>query len=238
MILCRISGVLAIAFTLMFVFSPATSFAAVVTLQTANNSVGNQAYSGLGVEFTVNSAITVSELGIFDSGQDGLSTTLSAYLFKRTGPSAGSIVANTLFTSSDPGTLVNDYRFKSITPIDLAAGDYVLVGYGFSDSDPEHNSNISGNAETFTSSSLVSFVQSLYGGGNDPPGTFPTQTFAPNGFSAANMMFDASGGPAAPEPCSLAIWGGISALGVAVGASRRRKAGKEGAARIEFQQSI
>ena len=105
-------------------------------------------------------------------------------------------------------------------------------------SDLEHNSNVSGTPETFTSSSLVSFVQSLYGGGNDPPGTFPTQIFPPNGFSAANMMFDASSGPAAPEPCSLAIWGGISALGVAVGASRRRKAGKEGAASIEFQQSI
>ena len=131
MILCRISGVLAIAFTLMFVFSPATGFAA-FTLQTANNSVGNQAYSGVGVEFTVNSAITVSELGIFDSGQDGLSTTLTADLFQRTGPSAGTVVASTSFSSSDPGTLVADYRFKSITPVVLAAGDYVLVGYGFS----------------------------------------------------------------------------------------------------------
>ncbi|MEK7678550.1 MAG: hypothetical protein AAB356_00005, partial [Deltaproteobacteria bacterium] len=47
-------------------------------------TTGNQAYSGIGVKFADNSAITVFDLGIFDSGQDGIAALqgapLSAYL--------------------------------------------------------------------------------------------------------------------------------------------------------------
>jgi hypothetical protein len=68
----------------------------------------------------------------------------------------------------------------------------------------EHNSNVSGNPDTFTGGGLVSFVQAVWGGGSDVPGTVPTNTFgptAPDFFSSANMEFSA----AVPEPSTWAM---------------------------------
>src|ERR1700687_255269 len=86
-------------------WSPLPAFAVPTVLQTANNATGNQAYSGVGVRFTVNSTIFVTDLGIFDSGQDGLvalpASPLTAWLMT----DAGAFVASMTFDSVAPGTL-------------------------------------------------------------------------------------------------------------------------------------
>jgi hypothetical protein len=205
-------------------FGTAPSLADV--LQVSAGQIGNQVYSGVGIEFQVNSAITVSGLGIYDSGQDGIAASsppLSAYLFTGT----GIVEASSTFSHSDPGTLdpaSGGYRFKSISPLTLTPGLYVLAGYGWSSSDPEHNSNVNGTPDTFnTAGGALTYIGSPFGGGNDPAGTFPTVTCCGNidFFSAANIEFNVA---AVPEPSTwLMMILGFACVGLV--AARKAKPG-------------
>jgi hypothetical protein len=61
--------------------------------------------------------------------------------------------ASTTFTSGDQGTRYDSgpYRFKSITPVVLATGDYMLWGYGFDANNLNGNSAISAVNATLVS---------------------------------------------------------------------------------------
>ena len=66
--------------------------------------VGTQSYtSGLGMDFDVLSPVVVTKLGVFDSGGNGLSSTLTVQLFRRSPPV--SVLAALTFTPAAPGTL-------------------------------------------------------------------------------------------------------------------------------------
>lgn len=219
-----ISNVFFTAFWIFVAWLPIHASAATTfTLQTANNTTGNQAYSGVGVEFAVNSPILVSALGIFDSNQDGISALptdpLSAYLFTST----GSVMASMTFDSTSQGTFdpTSGYWFKPITPVTLTPGTYVLAGYGWTGNDLEHNCFIGGVCETFNNGGgIVAFVDSRFGGGNDPAGTFPTNLSSAISTnldynSAANMQF-----AAVPTPAAIWLFG--SALAGLIGLGRRK----------------
>jgi hypothetical protein len=181
-------------------FSVASAFAEV--LQTSNASFGNQDYSGVGLEFTVNAPINVAALGIYDSGQNGIASPLTADLMT----TSGVIVASATFDSSGSYALIGNYAFQNIAPITLSVGSYYLMGYGWSSlsGDLEHNSNNGGPADTFnTLGGSVSFVQAVWGGGNDLPGTVPTNTSGPgfpDFFSSANLSTSS-----VPEPSTWAM---------------------------------
>jgi uncharacterized repeat protein (TIGR01451 family) len=192
-----------------------------ITMQVANNAIGNQAHSGVGVKFSVNAPIIVSELGIFDSGQDGIaapsSTPLSVYLLT----SDGTVLRSQTFENTSQGTLdtASRYRFKTITPLTLGSGVYVLAGYGWTSVDLEHNCALGGTCETFnTGGGLLTYLNSPFGGGSDPAGMLPTQTVgSTNYFSAANMRFvAASGVPDTTRPAVTEVSPVNGAAGVAV----------------------
>jgi hypothetical protein len=96
-------------------------------------TVGNQGgHTGaLGLDFDVESAIRVTQLGVFDSSSDGLLRTIRARLYDR---ETQEIEAELLFTPADPGALVDGSRFKPLsTPLSLAPGfrgSIVAAGYG------------------------------------------------------------------------------------------------------------
>jgi len=170
------------------------------TMHTANTLTGNQGYSSVGLEFVVNpvTGIHVLDLGIYDSGQDGIlgGGTLSTVIFD----AAQTSLVQMDFTAASPGTLTGAYLFKPLpAPLYLAPGTYTIAGYGFNTLNNNHNSWLGGAGPTWDGGTvpggdLISFVKSVYGGGTDAPGVFPTSPGVPAGyrgdyFDGPNMNF-------------------------------------------------
>ena len=212
---------------LVSVISGAAGPSFATTLQTSAGEAGNQFWSGVGLQFTVNSAISVTSIGLWDDGGNGFAANvdhaLSAYLMTTT----GTVLASATFYDASPGGAPQNggYRFKDLSsPVTLQPGNYFLMGYGWTASDLEHNSNNGGTPDTFVSSSLVSYVISTWTAtGNDPAGTVPTETLGANTtnfFSSANIEFAA----ATPLPAALPLFAtGLGALGL-LGWRRKKKA--------------
>jgi hypothetical protein len=188
---------------------------AMVLQTSAAGDVGNQTYSGVGVEFSVNSPITVTSLGAFDSGLSG-SIATDATLTVDLMTFGGGIIASQTFTSGAPGSLSGNYLFKDISAVILGAGaNYFLMGYGWTADQQEHNKNVSGSAEVFTSSPLVSYVSAPWGDGGDAPGTLPDHDVGDgsvNYFEGPNMQFDAVGSTPLPSTWTMLI-AGFAGLG-------------------------
>jgi hypothetical protein len=164
---------------------------------------GNQNYTGaLGMDFNVNSAIVVTQLGVFHTcaGFDDLHAPLQARLYQRndTDPTNSTLLATIDFPINDPGTVIDSSLFKPLpSPITLPAGfagTIVASGYG----DPENNGNTHGGPatkwHTDDGGGLISFV----GGGrygNDPtmfPGTVDGGPV--NRYGAGTFIYKAAGG--------------------------------------------
>jgi len=125
----------------------------------ATGTAGNQNFGGaLGMDFNSTRTIRITSLGVFDSGSNGLSSTLTAQLWRRnengtpgvfTDDTGGAILASETFTAASPGTLEGGSRFKPLAePLDLAPGAYTMVAYGYSAS--EMNGNLGVGAANWT----------------------------------------------------------------------------------------
>ncbi len=171
---------------------------AAFTMHTANTLTGNQPYSSLGLDFVVNTGIYVHDLGIYDSGQDGIlgGGTLSTVIFDAT----PTLLVQMDFTAASPGALTGAYLFKPLAagPLYLAPGTYTIAGYGFNASDPGYDSNIGGvgTGPTFNGGGFISFVQSRGGEGLDVAPTFPLHVNPSDLFDGPNMTMTMTSLPA------------------------------------------
>ncbi len=103
--------------------------------------------SNLGVDFQVIRPITVTELGVFDSGQDGIAGTLGVSLWSRT---TGELLAGKTFIG-DAGVLEEGTgsRFLPLDePVFLMPGDYSVVASGFFGNDLYVHSSRPGGAHS------------------------------------------------------------------------------------------
>lgn len=149
--------------------------APVIACRVPPGTVGNQSYGGsLGHDFEVLSPIIVSRLGVFDSGANGLSNSLTAQIW-RSDPSPR-LLATLSFSTAAPGELAagTSSRFKPLAvPLVLGPGSYTTVAYGYSASEP--NGNAGGSAPAWTTSTgggLIRFFgNSRYGNANQWPAT-------------------------------------------------------------------
>jgi hypothetical protein len=204
---------------------PMSVSATPTTMHEANTISGNQGWSGVGLTFNVvDPSVKVLELGVYDSGADGIidvagtaPTVLTTVLFD----AQQNVIASVDFTAADPGVFdaVSNYWFKPLSgPLALAPGQYTIVAYGFSAANLEHNSNLGGPGPAFNGDGIL-FVQSVWTAtGLDAAPTWPTMTYgptAPDFFDGPNMVYQV------PAPGAILL--GAIGMGL-VGYLRRRSA--------------
>ncbi|MEX2186307.1 MAG: lamin tail domain-containing protein [Pirellulales bacterium] len=161
-------------------------------------AIGNQEFGGsLGMDFEVSAPITVTQLGVFDSGANGLSRTITGELWSRVG-NTGTRLAQLAFTTASPGTLASGSRFKSLAaPLELQPGSYTIVAHGYGVGEPNGNSGgAAGGFGTTDGGGVVSFVG---GGRYGTAGQFPATPDAgpTNRYGAGTFTYSYSFTPVA-----------------------------------------
>ena len=168
--------------------------AGVVAYGNLTGASGSSTFSFVyGHDFVADSSITVTHLGLFDSGADGLSRTLKAELWTRSGNS-GTRLVQLQFTAADPGTLLGSNRLKPlVTPLVLTPGDYTIVAHGYGSGEAAGNEGFGGPGSEFKTlddaGGAISFVGSRLG---TTAGLFPTieEAASVNYYSAGTFQFD------------------------------------------------
>ena len=108
--------------------------------QIKNGIVGNQEFGGaLGMDFIVNSEITVNKLGAFDSGSNGISMPVIVQLWSRNDggtpnnpndDTGKELMVTATFAPGDDGHAVKGSRFKDLdSPVVLSNGAYTCLLY-------------------------------------------------------------------------------------------------------------
>jgi hypothetical protein len=201
--------------------------AQVIAYVVSAGTLGNQDVAGAaqGMDFDVNAPITITRLGVFDSGSNGLAHLLTAQIYDRdTQAPVTPLITFAAGTGPAAGTLIGGSRFLDITPLALLVGFHgSIVASHYDATEPSFNSFGSPNttATTDTGGGLISFVgESRFAG---VPDVYPT---GPGGgpvnrFDAGTFAFVAG----VPEPSAFVLVG--SAAGGLL-ALRRRARGRWG----------
>ncbi len=124
------------------------------------------------MDFDVISTVTISQLGVFDSGSNGLSSPINVRIYNR---NTQAVVASLAFAAGQSGTLINGSRFMALaTPLTLSAGFQGVI-----EADGYNASELNGNTisqVTNTGGGAISFVgTSRYGSAGQYPGNLDGQ---------------------------------------------------------------
>ena len=99
---------------------PAVFISNVTSAITVPNNVN------IGWAFTVNSPLSVTSLGVFDSGQDGLTNAYQVGIFSNVG---GTLLAATTVLAGTADPLTNQFRYANLTtPLGLRPGQAYVIG--------------------------------------------------------------------------------------------------------------
>ena len=172
----------------------------------SGSTLGNGPFT-LGWAFTVNSDISVTALGVFDSDQDGLAERHQVGLWN----SGGTLLASTIVGAGTADSLTNQFRYSTIAALALNAGQTYTIGALW-------NNNLDGlvypgNTAGFSTAADISFNDNRFQFGATLANPTSSASTEPAYFGP-NFLFDATGN--VPEPASLLLVGlAIAAMGVA-----------------------
>lgn len=173
-------------------------------------SASDQLYGWI---FTANAPLTVTSLGVFDDGSDGLAISHSVGIFNET---TETLLGSTTVPAGTGGTLIDGFRYESVSPFSLTEGDsYVIVM-----TMPDENADLQTiEAASETTASQITYVNSAFDVGSTLAFPSPSEngSFAP-GIFGPNFTFASSA--VTPEPASIALLGtGVLSM---AGFARRR----------------
>lgn len=104
-----------------------------VMTPTGGTFSGTSVTSTRGWEFTTNANLQVNALGFYDQGSDGLGQEHEVGIFSN----LGSLLVSGIVPAGTAGTLIGDFRYVSIAPIILAAGQTFRIGAFFEAGQPD-----------------------------------------------------------------------------------------------------
>ena len=181
-------------------------------LQTRADTIGlNSTISGVsfahqnstkGWAFTISSPVLVTQLGLWDQGNNGLNASHVVTIWTST----GTLIAQTTIPSGTGATLINGFRYVSITSVLLPAGSYTIGGfYGRLDD------RFAIHPSTITTASGVT-----YNGSRSRSGfAFPSGNFFGNVNSYFGPNFEFTTPVATPDSGSTVSLLGFALLGLA-----------------------
>jgi hypothetical protein len=198
---------LALVGLMMFAQSSRAASVAFTIDNATGQTLGNPPFT-LGFNFTANSPITVTKLGLFDSGQNGLFERHAVGLWNN----SGILLASASVAQGTTDPLINQFRYASIAPIALAPGTYQVGALYLTGVDALI---FPGNAINFQTHPSITFLNSAFASGatlNRPVGSVGTDP----AYFGPNLAF-------AVVPTPSAVAGGTLLLGAGlVGVARRR----------------
>ncbi|MCW3055580.1 MAG: hypothetical protein JWN14_4750 [Chthonomonadales bacterium] len=192
--------------------------------------LGNTNFGGnVGMAFDVNAVnVTVTSLGIFDSGGDGFHHVMTTYLFDR---DTHALIASQNFSGTTvltAGTLVGNQRFITLSaPVVLGPGHYVVSAYGFLN-DGLGNDRVGAEdrpgfvQDTFNDGGgvITAVGPSLYSEAYLGPGVYPTNTLGDAlAFNAGSFQLFV------PEPSTVALMFSLVGVGGSLALKRARRRG-------------
>jgi hypothetical protein len=196
--------------------SAAPSVAATqVYFSTVQNLAGNQAYTGtLGLNFDVNSPISISALGVFDDSSNGLQSSLAVTIYDRT---TGLALFTPVVFAAGTANTGDEYIFQNIAPLLLGAGSYQLAAWNYGASEMNYNNSGPGGPISFNNlNGAITAVGTSYSGTRGVFATIPDVGLTRYGAGS----FKAT---AVPEPATWAMFLiGFGAVGYSM---RSRKVG-------------
>ena len=191
----------------MFCFALAGTFAlhagtVAVDLTSPGSEYGGGPWT-LGFAFSPVVNISVTALGVYDSGQDGIADIATVGIWDTN----GNLLTSGQVPSGTGGTLLGDFRYVSITPFDLTAGTEYVVGSYLADTASSLNT---GQGGTGSFDPSITVIEDRYVGSG--AFAYPSQNSATAGaWLGANFQF--SDTEAAPEPGAFVlVAGGLGAL--------------------------
>jgi len=192
----------------LIAFCPLATRANTIALSfTGTGLVGAGPDSTFGWAFTLHSPVLLTDLGVFDF-PDRFPPGLNESHLVTVWTSTGIQVAQGTVPSGTSGTLVDNFRYSSIAPVSLAAGNYTIGAFYISGSrDP-----VPFLATTVTTDADVTYCGSRFGFGNAfPPGdhaNFPNSYFGPN------FQFTAVSAPDSASTWTLMLLGLTATFGL------------------------
>jgi hypothetical protein len=183
-----------------------------VSLTPGQDVMNNGIDRSLGFLFSVNSAITVTELGYFDDLGNGFNNSHSVGIFT----TAGDLLASAIVSTSD--ALDNLFRYVAISPLYLAAGQQYVIAGTTGKVDP-----YAWNPAAFSTASEITFVEDRYAFNSSLVYPDVNHPMYETGWFGPNFKFEAAS-TAVPEPSAMISAATACLAGLGVARRRRRSA--------------